>query len=162
MPQWKRPPGRRSSVAFSMVKPLGPHQRARPSGSVQALHTRLRGASKTRVMTSAGSPAGGALLSFFPSMPLLLGLQLFQVIAQPVEVLFPKPAIVAKPVVDIAKGRRGKPARPPLRLAAALDEAGALQHFQMLRNRRKAHVEGRTELGDRGFARGEAGEEDRK
>ena len=37
------------------VKPFGPHQCSRRSGSVSAFHTSSRGASKTRVTISAQS-----------------------------------------------------------------------------------------------------------
>jgi hypothetical protein len=52
-----------------------------------------------------------------------------------------------------------EPAGAPLRLAALLDEAGALQHLEMLRDRRQAHVEGGRQLGDRRLSPGQASED---
>jgi hypothetical protein len=49
------PPTRASNSQIVFVKPVGPHHRAMCSGSVHALKTRLRGASKTRVMTTPRS-----------------------------------------------------------------------------------------------------------
>src|SRR3989304_5145111 len=46
--------------------------------------------------------------------------------------------------------RRGpQPARPPLRVTASLDQSRPLQHLQMLRYRRHAHLERRRQLGHR-------------
>ena len=47
-------------------------------------------------------------------------------------------------------------AGPPLRLAAARDQAGALQHLEMFGNSGRGHFEWRGELRDRCLARGEA------
>jgi hypothetical protein len=45
-----------------------------------------------------------------------------------------------------------------LRLAPALNQAGALQHLQMLGDRRHAHLEGLGQLGYGAFTGGEPGE----
>ena len=51
------------------------------------------------------------------------------------------------------------PARSPLGLAAADDQAGSFEHLQVARDRGQAHREGLGELVDGGLALGEAGEE---
>jgi len=51
------PPTRASNSQIGFVKPIGPHHRAMCLGSVHALKTSARGASKTRVMTTSRFPA---------------------------------------------------------------------------------------------------------
>src|SRR5215469_3366454 len=63
MPKRYEPPGRKSILQKVSSKPRGPNQCARCSLSVQALKTRLRGASKTRVMRSILSAGAGPALS---------------------------------------------------------------------------------------------------
>src|SRR5262245_46991946 len=114
---------------------------------------RLRGASKTRVTTSALSSPWVAALGFaLAAILLLLRLQFAQVIVQAVETLFPEAAITFQPVVHLLERTRLDATGPPLRLAPAQDQAGALQHLEMLGDGGKAHVEGFGELGHRGFA----------
>ena len=64
-----------------------------------------------------------------------------------------------EPVVDILEGLGSDPAGPPLRLAAARDEPGTLQHLQMLGDRGKAHRERLGQLRHRRLARGESGQD---
>ena len=47
------PPGRASASQTGLVNPCGPHHRASRSGSVHALKTSARGASKVRVRTTS-------------------------------------------------------------------------------------------------------------
>src|SRR2546430_12691244 len=121
----KAPPGRTSIVQDGVVKPCGPHQRTSRSASVQALKTRGRGASKTRAMTSSRSAAVLALPPAAMSPPFRL--QLAQIVLQAIEALVPETAIVLQPVGGLLERSRLEPARPPLRLAAARDQTGALQ-----------------------------------
>src|SRR5579871_3650853 len=51
------PPTRTSASQTELVQPLGPHHLAKCAGSVQALNTSSRGASKTRVRTTSRSMA---------------------------------------------------------------------------------------------------------
>src|SRR5258708_5469459 len=51
----KAPPGRKSIFHDGSVNPRGPHHRTMCSGSIHILKTSVRGASKTRVMTSSRS-----------------------------------------------------------------------------------------------------------
>src|SRR5438105_3143242 len=144
----KAPPGRRSISHTGLVKRRGPHHFARCAGSVHILNTTSRGASMTRPKTSSRSAAAGAgcPISILPRMvpsaaslvpsALCCGLDFLQVLVQPVEALFPEPAVVLDPLGGVLQRRRLQPARPPLRFAAARDQPGALQHLQMLRYRR--------------------------
>src|SRR3954470_16975609 len=72
-----------------------------------------------------------------------------------VEARVPELAIALDPVVHLPPPARLDPARPPLRLAAARDETGALQHLEMLGDSGKAHGEWLGELRHRRFARHE-------
>src|SRR3972149_245681 len=58
------PPGRTFNSQTGFVNPFGPHHCATCFGSVHALNTSSRGASKTRVMTSSRSVAVMASLVF--------------------------------------------------------------------------------------------------
>src|ERR1700689_2276046 len=133
------------------------------SSSVNARHTRSRGASKTRVMTSTRSADSAAIL-FFAAIFLFLRvrfalLQLAQIILEAIEGLLPETAIVFEPIRRVLERSRGEPAWTPLRLAAALDQPGALQHFEVLRDGGHAHLERLGQLGHRRLARTEAGED---
>jgi hypothetical protein len=63
------------------------------------------------------------------------------------------------PVSDVFQGRRLELAGPPLRHAAARDQARALEHLEVLRDGGKAHPEGLRQLGDRSLPRRESGED---
>src|SRR5713101_3497922 len=155
MQKRKAPPWRTSILHEGIVKPCGPHQRTTRSGSVQALKTRRRGASRTRVMTSSRSVDSMAAL-LLSAMSLLPPFQLAQIAFQAVEALFPETAIVLQPVRGVLQRTRLEPAGPPLRLATARDQTGALQHLEVLGDGGKAHLEGRGQLRDRGLAGDEA------
>src|SRR5688500_4751582 len=104
------PPGRRSISQYGVVVPFGPHQRFKGSGSVQALKTSSRGASKTRVMTrSRPGPASPTFTTL-----VIPPLQLLQIVIQTVEALLPKTAIVLNPVGDLPQGSSLQPAWPRL------------------------------------------------
>src|SRR6186713_1938994 len=77
---------------------------------------------------------------------------LAQIVVEPVEALLPVFAIGLHPLRCFAHGPCAQATGTPLRLAALADQPRALQHFQMLGDRRQAHVEGLGELGDRCFA----------
>src|SRR4029078_9307485 len=63
---------------------------------------------------------------------LLLLLQLAQVVVESLETLLPEPSVVAAPVGDVAEPLRLEGAGTPLRLAALFDEAGPLEHLQVV------------------------------
>jgi hypothetical protein len=77
----------------------------------------------------------------------------------PVERAFPEWAIFREPTVELLQRFRLQLAGTPLRLAAAGDEAGAFQHFQMAGDGGKRDVERLGEIVDGGFALTEAGED---
>src|SRR5712691_3855673 len=112
------PPERTSISHDSVVKPRGPHQRATWPGSVQALKTIGRGASKTRVMTSSRSAelVAAPLLS---ATLLLPDLDLLQEFVQAIEALLPELSVLLQPVGDILERAGLEPAGPPLGLATA-------------------------------------------
>jgi hypothetical protein len=68
-------------------------------------------------------------------------------------------AVLTDPVGDVAERLRLQSAGAPLRLSTLLDEAGSVQHLEVLRDAGEAHVEGRGQLRDRRFTQGEAGED---
>src|SRR3989304_3486534 len=76
-------------------------------------------------------------------------LQFAQVIVQPIEAFFPELAGAFPPAPPLLQRRGRQPARPPLRVTASLDQSRPLQHLQMLRYRRHAHLERRRQLGHR-------------
>src|SRR5688572_25542840 len=98
-----------------------------------------------RVMTSSWPPVRSGLGGFI-SLSLL---NVSQIVTQAIEPRIPEPAVILEPVCNLAQWVRLEPARTPLRRAAARDQSGALQHLEMLRNPRKAHVERLGQLGDR-------------
>src|SRR6266853_2253258 len=133
--------------------------------SVSAFHTRENGASKVRSTTSGSSFvttlsfAAISLLLALNFLRLVLALQFLKVGTELVEALLPVAPVVLYPVGDVLERIRLEPARPPLRLAAALDQAGALEDLEVLGDGRKADVEGLGQFQDRGFTRGEARED---
>src|SRR5271165_1501000 len=125
------PPGRTSISRVVVVKPVGPHHCPTIIGSVQALNTSSRGASKTGVMTSTRS--AGSLAALFPSslaaMFLLLRFQGAQIFVQSVEALLPESPVVLQPVGDALERARLQPAGPPLRFATARYQPRPLQYL---------------------------------
>src|ERR1700685_2776594 len=108
------------------------------SSSVNARHTRSRGASKTRVMMSTRS-AGEAAALFFAAIFLFLRvrfalLQLAQIVLEAVERLLPETAIMFESVRRVPERSGGEAAWTPLRLAAALGQGRALHAFGVVGN----------------------------
>src|ERR1700704_4837841 len=132
---------------------------------VRAFQTRETGASKVRSTTSGSSFvttlsfAAISLLLALNFLRLVLALQFPEVAVQLVEALFPVTPVVLDPVGDVLERIRLEPARPPLRLASALDPARALEHLQVLGDGGQADLEGLGQFHDRGFPRGEARED---
>src|SRR2546422_7080420 len=133
--------------------------------SVSAFQTRATGASRVRSTTSGSSFvttlsfAAIFLLLALNFLRFVLALQFLEVAVQLVEALLPVAPVILDPVGDVLERIRLEPARPPLRLAAALDQSRALEDLEVLGDRRKADVEGLGQLQDRGFARSEARED---
>src|SRR6516162_4792591 len=124
----QEPPGRTSIWAEIVVKPRGPHQRARCPGSVHILKTSRRGASKIRVMTSSRS-AERAAASAVMAILLLPALQFAEIRVEAIKAVVPEMAVVLEPLGGVLERPGIKPARTPLRLAATRDQPGALQHL---------------------------------
>src|SRR6516165_5949896 len=152
------PPGRTSIPAEIAIKPRGPHQHARCSGSVHILKTSRRGASKTRVMTSSRPVAGVADSAVAAILP-LRALQVAEIVVEAIKAVIPKMPVLLEPLGSVLERPGSNPAGPPLGLAAAPDQPGPLQHLQVLGDCWKAHCKGFGELADRGFAPGEACED---
>src|SRR5258707_731863 len=133
--------------------------------SVRAFQTRATGASKVRSTTSGSSFV--TTLSFAAIFPLLalnfvrlvLVLQFLEVAVELVEALLPVAPVVLDPVGDVLERIGLEPAGPPLRLAAALDEARAFQHFQAVRDCRPAYLVRLCQIEVPGFAGGETRED---
>src|SRR6266542_5095561 len=148
------PPGRTSNWHTGFVNPSGPHHCATWFGLVHASNTSSRGASMVRVRTSSRSDdAGGEVVTFedrfaadpvlrlFAGMFLLLDLKFAEAVLQAVDALFPEPAVLLHPVGDVPQRRRLEPAGPPLRATAACDQAGSLQHLEVLGHGGGRHLE---------------------
>src|SRR5687768_18252739 len=148
------PPGRMSNALVVLVKPSGPHHCARCLGSVHASNTSSRGASSTRVVMMARGSRSRSMLLLADTLLLrfVLRLQLAKIILQAVETFFPEAAIALQPIVNAFQSLGFDAARAPLRLASARDQAGALQHLEVLGDRRAADVEGLGQLVHRGLA----------
>src|ERR1700729_1000972 len=148
MTKRQTPPGRRSKLIVVVVKPFGPHHCAKCLESVHAEKTRSRGASNSRIpMIDRGSLSRSRLFLAATSVRFMftllltvlvavfgfrfLGLQRLQINVEAVEALVEKAGIAVEPVVDVLERLRLHPAGPPLGLAWARDQAGALPHLQM-------------------------------
>src|ERR671919_935519 len=144
----------------------GPYHAVTSSGSVQALNTRSRGASKTRVIRTSWSAAAAGvesviLLSFPPQRKLGLRCGVF-----PAQVRFESvhsglPRLLARPhPLHCLVERLGlHPARPPLSLPAADDQPRSLEHLEVARDRRQAHRERFRQLVHCRLALGETGQD---
>src|SRR6266446_8488990 len=153
------PPGRRSSSTTGAVKPSGPHQFFACTGSDHTFQRRSRGASKVRLMTSVFSAGAAArLFAVFEAGIVLLLLKAVQIFVQPIEAFFPEGSVPLDPIADVLERGSLESRWPPLSVAAARDEAGILQHSQVLGDGREAHPERLSERGDGGLsAYGEPG-----
>src|SRR5687768_6261303 len=145
-------------------KASGPYHAVTSSGSVQALNTRSRGASNTRVIRTSWSAAAW-------------GVELFILFSFRAQVRFESvhsglPRLLARPhpLHRLVERLGLHPARPPLGLPAADDQPRSLEHLEVARDRRQGHWErlrqlahGRLPLGQTGQDRaarriGEGGE----
>src|SRR6188768_1735708 len=81
------------------------------------------------------------LFAVLASMGLVLGamglvaLQFVQIIFEPVEPVLPERSVVLRPIDDLLEGRGLDATRATLRVATLGDEAGALEHPQVVRHR---------------------------
>src|SRR6201998_996165 len=135
------PPGRTSISEMVVEKPFGPHHGGAWSAFVHASNTSSRGASTRRASTIARSAVLGStlVLALLAGMFFFLALKCLQIIVQAVEAFLIEPAVVLHPIGDVLQRARFEPARPPLRVAAARDEARSLQHLEVFGHGREAH-----------------------
>src|ERR1700683_3572881 len=98
----------------------------------------------------AGSIDG---LALFASTFFLLRFHFFQQGIQALEISFPELSIPLEPSVGFSEPSGFETPRAPLRVAPARDQSGALEHFEMFRNRRLAHGEGCSQLVPESLAR---------
>src|SRR5918996_4049630 len=98
----------------------GPYQAATSSGSVQALNTSSRGASKMRVIRTCWSGAVMVDSPILPSFPA-------QVRVESVHPGLPRPLARLHPLDRLVERLGLQPARPPLSVPAADDQSSALE-----------------------------------
>src|SRR5262249_8348938 len=135
-------PGRTSQSIDSRTtaKPSPPYQSAKRSASVHSRQTSSRGASKTRVM----------------SMPFASATAFGEAHGHPVEAPLPEALVVADPAGRLAQRGITQASWAQLAVRPAGDEAGVLQHPEVLGDRLDRDREGRGELGQGRLALGEA------
>src|SRR3954468_11461474 len=107
-----------------------------------ASNTRFRGASNCLVITVSRSPRVSTFNSrsaaaIFPLLPF----HRFQISVELVVPLFPELAVGLRPVGDVLDRLRPQPRRPALGVAPSGDQSGALEHLEMLGDRRLTHAE---------------------
>src|SRR5438132_444027 len=144
---------------------LGPHQFDMCSHELCASNTRSRGALNDRV--NAISLSFGVVTVSAPlplplaPIPLLLssGLELVQVLLEPVVALFPEPAVFLYPVGDLLERPRLEPGGAPLCLPAPGDQPGPFEHPEVLGYSGQGHVEGLGQLSHGRRPRRQAGED---
>src|SRR5712664_90565 len=130
------------------------------------LNTRLRGASNSLISVISCTPGlitNSVFAIVVAPFPVFLSLIMFlllfhfpQIVVQSNEALVPEAAVRLHPLRDVAERLALEPAGSPLRLAPASDQAGPLQHLEVLGDRGHRHVERRGELRNRGLARHQA------
>src|SRR5215211_4804650 len=145
----QRPPTRASMRTLSRGTSMwaGPYHAATSSGSVHALKTCSRGASKMRVIRTSWSVLTSSVIGFSFAA---------QVRVEAVHLLLPGALARLHPCNRLVERLGVQPAGAPLRLAATHDQPGALEHLQVARDRGQAHRERLGELVDRRLALGQA------
>src|SRR5213596_235865 len=89
----------------------------------------------------------------------VLGFELLEQGIEALVVALPQPAVTFQPLGSLPQPLGLEAARPPLCVAAARNQAGALQHLQVLGDRRLAHRERLGQLRHRRLTRRQAGED---
>src|SRR5580704_1159291 len=87
-----------------------------------------------------------------------MSLHLLEQSVEALEVPGPNTAVSLKPCGGLRERLGLKPARAALRVAAVRNEAGALEHLEVLGDGRLGHPEGLGQFQDRSFARSKARE----
>ena len=86
----------------------------------------------------------------------LLFLSRFQILCQSVELFFPERAVVLNPRGSVFHRLGNEPAAVHAAVNLPPEEAGGLEHAEMLGDGRQGHREGFGQSGHRGFTVGEA------
>src|SRR5437763_3352862 len=113
---------------------------------------RATGASKLRSITTA---SWEPLLSVIVFACLSLRLESFEVVVHAVEAGLPDGPVLLRPCRALLERCRVEAARSVLGSLATYDQPGPLEHLDVLRNRRKRHLERRGELVDGGRTSGQ-------
>src|SRR5487761_2265881 len=146
----KPPPTLRSMSHLASGTPSGSHHCDSSSGRVQALNTAAGGASTSRSSRMAKSLRSmlkpRASVSRTGGMSLLLFLSI-EMSLQIVEAGLPGTPERLHPVGRLLERLRHQPARPPLRVAPALDQPGLFQHLEVLGNGGLGERERRHQFG---------------
>jgi hypothetical protein len=90
------------------------------------------------------------------SICVLLPLDPSKVIVEAAEARLPQAPVLINPVGDVFQGGGLQTARAPLGFTSPRDEPGPFEHFEVLGDGGKAHLERLGEFGDRGLPRGES------
>src|ERR1700688_916230 len=148
----KAPPTRASTVMFStgVLTPTGPQKCVKCSGSIRQVKTSSRGASKTRVNVSSSSLSFWSLMcvSFLVQRRLLLNVS--QVRVEFVESFRPDPSVLFDPSHRGVQCFSFEMTWPKLSTAGPCDESTAFEHFEVLGDTWKGHVERRRQVIHRG------------
>src|SRR5580765_9096775 len=152
MTRLQEPPTRRSIAQCVMLDPSQPHQWLRCSGFVHASNNSRAPRWKRHVNTISRSDGRVTWTSTpFPTSMLLssLGFQLSQVLVEPVHAVLPRATILLDPLGDLSQGSAFEMTRPPLRNAAATNQARAFQHLEVFGHGRRGDRKRLCELLDR-------------
>src|SRR5262245_50194419 len=141
------PPIRKSMLATGTVKPFGPYQFLKCSGSVHICHIKPTLASKVRSITTESSFAMVALL-----IVCLLFIELIDIAIQLIKARIPDMAVLLCPLGNFLQGCCVNRAGTILRFLPLCDQPGALQYFDMFGNGRQAHIKRLCQLVHRCFA----------
>src|SRR5437899_9571950 len=150
----KRPPTRRSISTDSrgVSNPAGPNQLATWSGSVHALNTSARGASKTRVIVICCSAVVESVIA-------LSFLDFSQVFVEPIHAALPNLSVLLDPRRGLVEALGTESRGPELRRPVACDQAGAFEHLQVARDRGQADAERLGQLRHGGLSLGQPGQD---
>src|SRR2546425_1249173 len=101
----------------------------------------------------------GMVLVSFVVIALFLLDQILQKVVEALEALVPEAPVFPHPLGRLSEAPALEAARPPLRVAALSDQAGALQHFQVLGDAGKAQVKRFGQFRDRSLAQRETSQD---
>src|ERR1700734_1651683 len=133
---------------MAIPRARGPRHCTRRSGAVWARNTSSRGASNSRVMMKIGMP-GSAVISVLlivvsflcrcrvmAGILFLSGLQCRQQVIEPLVALVPEPLVAGQPGGHLAERLGLQAAEPGGGPPVPRDQAGLLEHLQVLGDRR--------------------------